>query len=884
VVPSYLRKALTGVEERIHKELVAANQALPGIGIYNVLDRLQKVSGTLIKSFVESKASDADRVTSKALNEFYTGVVADLHRLYGSAEELEKTISSYEAFTEQNKSKLDSTIRTYSHLLKKFQFLKDNKEFYNATSIDLQENESKSPKLVYDRSEDGILLDIKSSKKVQPNSAKVSLSFIDGGSRISLPEYTVDNILDGSFVASWYELLFKKQDKTTYLDVTQEGVSARVLGFTEYNHDSNKKMNAGQQVIPIATSGVKAQSFITVGDPYKATSEVIKVASSDNSELLLTTALTKKHYPGELVLEGQNLIAARGAVAVIDIQFNRPTEINTLRFVPFTAAPLTLLAALMPTATGWGKIYDGGNVIIDDIKTIQFNRCITSKLRIILEQPHGDVTYLNMSGEQVSETASWNVIFNNEFRDKLEKNFNNLARNTKEQLSTMDKTQVIGYEQSKSYIANIMKTVEDLGNINTADTEQGILQAIDRFHANNTEDRKIQTRIEYEFGLGELEIFYNQYENEGTFRKSDLGLIDNPEVVTVYSEEELPEGCSVEHYVVTDSREVIPVVNRLNLSARGEVVSKNECLDFDMAYGAAFLKFTPATSTVTVEKWEPDPDSDGRYWSTSKALTVNPGNMVYDNTWFMDPQATYTATYPVRSIESSVPSYLASKEVITRATGTDERGFLQLPSSPHIEYGIINDIENFKKSAGRGAEYILKNKNSTNWVTVTQPGLTGVKSLLQDAIIVDNIYYGAASEDKLYRILELENYVLGIVANYPGNPRVVTDRFFNKYQNKILKENLKYTPIEVTVDGQLAVNLSSYDGMPHSGFISGIPGKLQFRHTENQLMFGSAFQGEVIIKYRTKYTKLSYEAVLKSHRNSNVWETPKLKSVIVAGV
>ena len=395
------------------------------------------------------------------------------------------------------------------------------------------------------------------------------------------------------------------------------------------------------------------------------------------------------------------------------------------------------------------------------------------------------------------------------------------------------------------------------------------LEVQSNFIKNEDVDTNIPTVIKkrevYDIGLLEVELFDNEYDPIAEFTSPEITPKRTFTTYKLYGESYMPRGTSIEHSLVLTNGEEVPIADANIVSQEGQVESRREYLEVDPIGQTATLRFTPLSS-ITIDFYAPD--------GIKNSVEVTAVNRIVSISNF-NSKYVYEATYVISDPEISVTSSLASKEYRHETKGTSGDGvddnFIELPIAAHVDLPIVNDVTVWRKKNAIEAKWILN-------LSSTPSQIDGY--FWDDSLIVDNIYYGRSIDVPIFRTENLESHLYNILDNGTGDTYILVERFFQTYVGLTFSENLEYSPIEVIINKQPAVNLSSYNGLASLDFISFIDASLQYRHFDNRLLFPNALKDtdNIEVIYRIKESVVRYKSKLICNKKSEFSISPLLKS------
>jgi hypothetical protein len=862
------KKDLSDLQKRVRDlyiERIATNQ---DVDLDKLLSELNKKKDELVQltRFDNYRVSDGEVIEARELNTMFSALYTDIYSLYGAGYLVSQIHDKYKLLSEEKVGDIRSAIKTEELRLRSITFLNSKPEYSEAFYLDLQDNNYYGNKhAVYSPFINGLTSATLSSEDVEQQ-ADLSVEFLGNPEIKSMPNYDLTQVFDRAKTTAWYNLLAFKSNPEFVIGPEYETlIVTRKSDLTGVPYDNNKK-------IPCNVSGLIAGQDITIGDIKSYRVEESKIKSVGEDFIELFSPLRNNHYANEPIYSGVNLVQTYGAIADLQIKFKYPQKVNFFRLTPFSSSPLRVLGIYVDGLQSGGRLWTKLDIApfqLNDTETISLERVICSSVRVILEQRSFEVATMGISSSEEVKDVIWSRIYEEESGKKLFKLNEGLKKYVEEDIIDANTNNRRGFLFRKNLLDMAMKQYYRT-TASTDDSAEQEMQVLQDFVSGNSGSESSTSRVVniYEVGLAELEIFNNLYRPTSHFMSRVITpKRDNP-TVSVFAEESVDERTSVVHNIRIQTGEDIAIPNRNSVDSSGRVVSKNELLDVNFDTGAASLRFEPLGSTVQVEYYGSDTDS-------KKTITLNVTNQqVYIPSGILNQKMIYQATYPVKYPDVDVATNIETVVYSRNFDGTNDGEFLELPNSPVIEPGIVNDVIRWRKP----------NRLYAKWLIVLNPSYTMEGTLPSDCLIVGNIYYGRAITSPIVRDNATETFVRSVISRYAGDVNLWVDRFFQKYQGQVLEQNLVYEPIEVVISGQKCLNLTHYDGSPDSSFISSVKKSLQFRHDGNRFLFGEVIPTgtSISVKYRFRESTIRYNAELRVNKKSNFYRSPVLKDVMIA--
>lgn len=882
ITADQFKSIVTPLEQELTKELINAHKTDPSLGLDGLIDRLTQKKDSISQSFVPAQqvALD-DRIQGRVINDFYSSVLTDLHILFGSGMDADKTLSSFKEILRQKIDQMETTIRTQEGDLRELKFLRDNTEYVEAFDMSLASNGASDNRAVYNSSEKTLSLSVNQAQRTPV--PELNVTILGSPDRNVLPDYEPAKAFDRTTLSSWYEIVGYKAKPRFILDPTQDNPITFVLTSLEY--DTSIPMDAGNTEIAINPDLVEINQNISLGELFTHNHETVRVIGK-NASSVVVSQLKYKHFPFEPVYSGQNLIQSNGAVALIDMEFTYPQQVNFMRLAPFSSKPLVVHGIYIPTEdsfSAWELVPGTQFDSLDKLRSFTFDRTISNKFRLIIEQTHGEFFDKNVSVSSTATNVAWNVIYENEFQRKVFSMENQLANFDEQDIRQADLTNTRGFLVRRKELENITarQNSKKDGSVRSASEVQ--LNTLSEFLSGSEDVDKNAfvniKRFTYDIGLSDIQLMLNQYKPSSDFVGPLITPEQNNSAYSLFTKHELPDDTSIEHYLQIQTGENLPIPNRSYFNSSGEIVSRNEFLDVEPSTRIAKLKFQPFKDTITIDiKRVGLPDS------TIQVLVVN--NEVEIPQASYDQKAVYETTYALEDNDLHLQSNLISEPTKEIFSGTNEGEFLVLNKAPVIELGIVNDDFRFvRKDPFVPSWSYITNANfddTLDWVDRLVQG----KSFPVDGTVIDNVYYGRGGENEIKRTPALETHLMSIFSRYSGDSVTQLERFFAKYEGEVLQANLEYSPITVKVNDTVALCVSEFNGNPPSGFIASHPSHLQYRIFGNRLMFVESLDNnfDIEVEYRIKETTITYAAKLRSNRKSNFWTSPVLSEAMVGSI
>lgn len=882
---SQFKSKLSELQKSIKNELIDASKKDPNLGLQGLIRRLEASRGRLIPSFVQvEQEALEDRIQAKIINEFYSSIISDLHLLFGSAQESSFTLNSYSIFIKNKIAQMEQAIRVQEGELTELKFLRDNTSYLEAFNQKLGNNKVETSPFVvptiYNFEEKTLNLDVAHRREV--SKPEINITFLGSPDRNVLPDYEPSRILDRTALTAWYEVVGFKTSPKYICDLGSDTITTFIQAAIV--HDDTVSLAAGTTLVAVDSATFNVGQWISIGEMFTYNHESVKITGV-NGNVLTVTALKYKHSPFEPVYLGKDLVQMNGAVAIVDFTFSFPQQINFMRFNPFSTKPVKIHGLFIPDeSTNADWVLVEGTSIDQLIKTqsVSFDRVISSKVRILIEQPYGEFIDKTVQVNQEALNVGWNVIYEDEFKKRVFALENKLANFTEKEVRTATDSDTRGFLVRQSELAKIQAQEFSKDNGTTLIDSENQFTVLNKFldgraSADVQIDKINIKRFIYEIGIAEIDLALNVYHPFSNYKGEILTPAQEFTAYSLVSDEVTTDQSSIQHHVVFETNEEVPIVNKSDISADGEYVSKNELLDVDPITRKAKLRFDPFKSSITVVK-----KAQGSS-SITFSVNVNSGRVVTIPGDKYEQKAVYISTYAVEDPDLHIKSNINSVKNIVTVHGTNDGRFLKLEKAPAVELGIINDEFLFiQRDTFQGIWTFKTNpsfNDSTDWVDK----LNINRAFPTDGIVIDNIYYGRPCINPIKRTSIFEDFLFDMFSRYSGDSTLMVDRFFNTYQNKVLQGNIIYEPLLVLVNGEKAFNLSSYDGSPPSGFRTDIPLRLQYRHFGNRILFPEYLNAsfEIQLTYRLKETTVAYGAKLLVNKKSNFWVTPQINNVLI---
>jgi hypothetical protein len=887
-----LQKKLSDFQISLRDSLLAAYQANPDINVGNLVKNLEDRRTVLTKTLSTRVQTPEDRILAITLNAFYSEVITDIYNVFGAANEINFTLDSYKRFTKEKVETFANTVRSHEGQLRELHFLTDNPGYLEAFDIDLSKNDTDDRyKATWNKKENKMGLKVKHQKGTK--NATANVKYLGSPIRTVVPEYEVQSALDKDLLTAWYEILSYKDKPLGYLDLNLENLASTEIGNLLSYNDSTltlasgavaPSLNQGSTEFYTTSINVAKNDYISIGffdasnHESLRVSEVKAVAPGIN-KVTVKSFLQFNHFPNEPIFTGRDLIQYKGSVGIVDIVYEFNQEVNNIRLVPFSTKPVKILGILEMTDTGWKSMIDDFvPFVLKNITTLKFNRSVNETYRVILEQPNGEMVTTEINSEKGAIDDTWTNIFEEEFGKRTQAINSKLENLLPEDASKKNQQEFRQYLSRKNYLDTLnFQSPESTGNVqDDMNRELNVLTSY--LNGESEEDGYAEPVIEnrwvYDMGLTEIEMTFVDHNRFSSYASNPEGNELTSDTYSLYAEEDIPEGTSIRHFLKLEGDYALPIPNKSHINSVGEQLS-TELLDIDPITRQATLRFETAEEKIMVDVLIPTYDTGGYFTKTSFPVTVDNYRQVIIPVAGFDLHNTYQTTYVVSEQDLHVFSRIPARETTSTYNGTDDTGFVTLPTAPVVELAIVNDKTNFEKINDYSALWKVN-------LDSVAPTATETDGFPAGGHVIGDIYYGPAGTSAITRTPALEYLLWQKLTLISGDTQIQVDRFFNKYQNQVLKENSFYSPIIVTSEGQTALNLTNYKGGPDTGFQTGLPSHLQYTHFGNLLKFPEEHNKPIEVVYRIKESVFSYQNEMICNRKSNFWITPILKSVLVA--
>jgi len=872
-----LNSEASSLQRRLVDALVEENKSNTNVSLDHLIRALANKRDMLsrLTDVQRLKQEDGARILAAELNEAYASISVDLYSLYGAGNQISDILYRYERVSEERNNRLESSIRTEEGRIGGLQFLKDRPWNLEAFDQDLSQNFTTSDRAaVYNSEDKSLSLTAMSSEEIQRN-ATVSVRIIGNPERQTMPNYQIDKIFDRSKLTAWYEIVGFRKPPRFFVDFTQDQPVLESLSNIAISS------NVGSTEIVTNPKPYSTGQKITLGDIFASNTEEVTVTGKTATGLRITPA-KYAHFSGDSVYPGTGIKQVNGAVALIDFTFPYPEKVNFIRLIPFASQPQKVHGIYTSSSTTkikWEKIPNSEQTRLLKGKAITFGQRVAMKLRIVLEQPNSEFITRAVPVNQASNDTSWEVIYENEYKKKLPEMERKLERYTVSEIVEANARGERGFLSRRNVLDSIRTRLYNDTNGSTEKEADQELKVLNEFVTGKSTIEELTNVITlrrhvYELGLLEVEMFNNTYRPYSDYEGKIIPPKQTVGTYSLYADQETDDSTTIHHSIVLNTGEEVPIVNQSEVMSSGEIASKNELLDVDPATAVAVLRLRPFKNNIDITLTGPDTEPD------TFNVPVAAGGLVTIPAAYYDQKFVYQTTYAVAEPDVDVISNITSEDNTFVNTGTTDGAFLELPSSPYIALGIVNDIINWKKRSRLHGiwDYQLPGYNdaagNVSWVGST-------RAFPMDGLVIDDTYFGRACYDKLFRTPELEAFLYSIMSAHSGDVKLRVERFFEENTGNILEENLKYEPIVVKVNGQTAQNLSNYDGRPDSGFVSELELTQQYRHFSNRLLFPAEVKSVIEVKYRQRAATVQYKGRLLCNRKSRFFTSPMLKSVLL---
>ena len=865
---------LDEVTDSIKKALLAANNGGSALGTSDLVKVLEEKRGSLASILKYDEQQGDKRITERVINNFYAGVLSDLYRVTAIASEAATLIESHKQASVSRLHKVKTVIESQTSQLRELRFLRDNIDYLESFDQMLGDNHNESylDSVVYNDKNATVGLPTYSSADVADGT--VSVTILGDPDRSVLPSYDASKVFDKSVMSAWFEVVGYKTKPSNWLALESSATRAQLVGTIESNVTPP---SAGTNKIKIEVGTLFVGEWLSIGTPSYSNYESVQVLSINTllREVTFASSLQYNHYVNEEVYKGKNLIQSEGSVAIVDIKFTYPQQPNFMKLTPFTSSPINVLGMFIPSGDPflpWKIVPNTSVSPLSSASSRTFNKTVSTSYRFIIEQPIGTLMTRNLSSVNSVSNLSWDAIYEEEFNTKTDSLNNQLSHlSSGEILSASSGDNDRAFAVRKGALATILS--EGANGSDTASRIATQLDSVDKF-AGGVASTNVtrQTRYTYELGLAEIELYSNNYIPLARYSGKVINPKQDASIYSVTAEHDTPNNTSIQHSLRIETGEILPIPNLNDVSSTGLVVSKDEMINIDPETRKGILRFDPYASTVNVSIQK----AAGEF--SSIRLDVNDGRVIELSTTSYNQKWTYSSTYPVKESKVYLLGSVPSKNTVETYKGTDSKGFIKLQQNPYIDLGIANDVIRWVKDSKLQARWALQVGDTVSYVS-------GNEMFPTHGVVSNNsVYYGYKGEEAINRTSDLDGWLYTFFSNYSGDSKVLIDRFYNKYNGKVLETNLVYEPLIVKVNGVVANNLTNYSGGPDTGFISGIPLDNQFHHFSNRLKFAKEIPDTVDIEvtYDFKATTIQLVSDLMLNKKSNFHATPILKNVLVS--
>lgn len=867
VIPSEITSKATALQHAIIDQYIKqyGYEDAPTVQKLTTILRAKRDTLIPLTNIENLRIAPGTRIRSSELNTLYASVDSDVYMLFAAAGGIGQLLEKYKVLTDEKYNRIEGKLRQQEGRLSVLKHLKDNPTHREAWSINLQNNtavsyDSMLP--VFNAEEQALSLPAVKSDLVSAKAIK-TIRFYGDYSLYSSPGYGIENIDDRSKQNAWYTIATYKSRPLYMADLSKQHIEAVQADTVRM------LLPAGTTSISTTSTYFSVGDYITVGEPYDNTTEVVKISARTATTITLESGLVNAHYTGEPIYIGKSLQQLTGAVVSIDNKYTYPQSINLIRIYPFSARAVKVLGVFNKVNGVWEKIPGSDIGFIDKQATITFDTVIGTEFRLLLQQPHGVLNQLVISKEYETNEEVWNTLYAKEYNvglstvtDKLDNySADEIVKATSEdKLEQLLKRDSIAALQ-KVFIKKATSTTDEMGQ------DMSMFQ---KYVSADASKNITIIRYTYEMGLAELEFYNNSFQATADYLSTEITPKMNFDACYLEVVEDLNDYTSTAHSILTGDGYDLAIPNSLHRDVYGAIESRNELVEIDHTTKKGKLRFVPLDTQVTVKRVYP--------LNEVALFTLPVTNLMYvdlSNSNIYHQKGVYQCSYRIKEPIIDVVSSLVSKPYRFSATATTDGSYLELPKAPVIEYGIVNDEVNWRKRPNR-AIWDMVMGNVPVWVTTN-------KSFPTIGKVFNNIYYGPACPDAISRNSILEAYLLEMFSKYSATPDVLVSRFFNKYEGQTLPFNMSYSPIKVSIDGKELLNLSNYNGMPDAGFLPSAGTKTQCRHFETRILFPEPISdSNILVEYQIRETSLQYKGTLNCNSNSEFTSSPLLRNVVLA--
>lgn len=716
----------------------------------------------------------------------------------------------------------------------------------------------------------------------------------------------LQNQINKSDIVKIEKLVTKLKNKM----LTYKIISSNTDGFHSiyYNNFSEKKQNENFNniEIDINSQSIKLESKyesrynLTSIDKTKYPNE--DIYTKDTPGMDVVNLINKSTKPwAELFLLPQsnsiniNGINTKGVLAVLRFKFLVPSKINRISFTPYSLYNINI--PYIGYSKNSSSEYSHEDYFIlskDDISfsynnkvkadIINFDPILASVIDIPIVQEHYETNIYYMNQSDYFDRSKWKDLLSNEInttfseinikKDYYSKDLTEALDRIQDRLKKYDYVTQEDriYEMSQEIVPGYNDFTTFLkNNYNIDITGKPLDKEFTRISLN-----------EYILGLRNIEFTSVQFYNEGEYWSEEIDS-NNGHITSIALEvnEEIPEGCSIEHYIYTGYSGLLPILPSNVTVVKNERIYPNfETLSYNTRFG------------------NPNQIKSLNFYVNGVSLNkgvLHKEDIIKDDSGEYDPNTIYTLDYvPLQEIEIIDPSTglilrqernpyeidlrkilnnnVAYRQLEIHREGTNKNNQIILNRYPYlqdIENARITDdiiiedastsLQDNKLGELNAAEYTITPILSWNNTRGESVSGTGVKYIP----LVDS----SGSLDEETRRMDIE-------VNY----KIET----SEEQLSDLGERISGFVV-VRVDGKLAYNKSNYiTGEIPSLDNYEIDREYQYYLDGKTLNFNTSIIGkEVKVYYNFLYDNIRYVAKFKNNNYINKGFTPILNSYTV---
>jgi len=588
----------------------------------------------------------------------------------------------------------------------------------------------------------------------------------------------------------------------------------------------------------------------------------------------------------------------QGIVAQISIALPRLSFVNEISILPFAEFPLTLIDVETSEDQGstWSTVsgFSAGDPTTDWVETRTPREGVTNVRLTLHQESFVDRVFL-IPRAQVAHALLWDQIIQAHFQEQI----------TESELDAHLVREAETDSATKSYINQLAKLDQDIRRLQDAGDENAdlirqmraitksvveldpdsrdlVLRALgaDTAASEDQQQQFLELR-KVEYGVGALRVGIADvgFEPVSVYRSprfkvsSDLTEVAL-DVDEAHTEVDGSQVSSVEYTV-----EVAPK-RRVNLVPT-RTTSVTELVEVDPRVRQGELRLTPAsTPNLSVT-------ANGQALDSSD-FTLSGQSLTIDKSAFRRGHR-YVATYDIASGQDSADitglfdsKPIESPELFDR---TEADGSLQLRQTPFVAMEIINGTlgtdPSWFRPDSKKAVYVFRQDQDPVTIdgvsygkasdtlsgtlnkSATSFSVTSGASFPSDGGVIEITDGSGVTERMRYSSYSGSTFS-GVTRSIEGTPA----RNFNSGDTVKLRSKLRYEPLEVTVDGIKARNMTNYLTGVQPAFIAPDPRQREHRYIQvgRALYFSDRIQGKRIsVQYNSLAQYLQLQAVLRNN-------------------